>query len=66
MLDVDGFGKVNDIFEHTYGDTILKDIAQTLKLVIGNEDILTLIGGDKFDIYATEFSDIAVTLGEIQ
>lgn len=60
MLDVDGFGKVNDVFGHTYGDTVLKDIAQTLKLVISNEDIVARIGGDEFAIYATEFSDIAV------
>lgn len=60
MLDVDGFGKVNDRFGHNYGDTILKKIAQTLKLVTGNEDILARLGGDEFAIFTGGFSDIDI------
>ncbi len=58
MLDVDGFGKVNDRFGHNYGDILLQKIAQTLKLVAGNEDILVRLGGDEFAIFTGEFSDM--------
>ncbi len=58
MLDVDGFGKVNDRFGHNYGDILLQKIAQTLKLVTGNEDILARLGGDEFAIFTGEFSDM--------
>lgn len=60
MLDVDGFGKVNDRFGHNYGDTMLKKIAQTLKLVTENEDILARLGGDEFAIFTGGFSDIDI------
>ncbi len=58
MLDVDGFGKVNDRFGHHYGDTVLKKVAQTLKLVSGSEDILARLGGDEFAIFTGGFSDM--------
>lgn len=58
MLDVDGFGRVNDILGHAYGDSVLKDIAQTLKLVIAPEDLVARIGGDEFVIYVNDFSDL--------
>ena len=40
LLDVDGFGKVNHTLGHVYGDTALKGIAQTLKVVVDKEDMV--------------------------
>lgn len=58
MLDLDGFGKVNNLLGYAYGDRILRDIAHTLKFVIHSEDIVARIGGDEFAIYVNECSDI--------
>ena len=58
MLDIDGFGKVNDALGHAYGDRVLKDIAQTLKLVIDADDMVARIGGDEFGIYVNNCFDL--------
>lgn len=57
MLDIDDFGKVNDVLGHAYGDRVLKDVAQTLTLVIDAEDMVARIGGDEFAIYVNDCSD---------
>lgn len=58
MLDIDGFGKVNDALGHAYGDRVLRDIAQTLKLVIDADDMVARIGGDEFAIYVNDCFDL--------
>lgn len=58
MLDVDGFGKVNDLLGHACGDQLLRDIAQTLQMSVGDNDMVARIGGDEFAIYVSDFSDI--------
>lgn len=58
MLDIDGFGKVNDILGHLAGDQLLRDIADTLQMTIGKNDMVARIGGDEFAIYSSDFSDV--------
>lgn len=58
MLDVDGFGKVNDVLGHAAGDQLLRDIADTLRMVVGSNDMVARMGGDEFAIYSSDFSDI--------
>lgn len=58
MLDVDGFGKVNNLLGHACGDQLLRDIAQTLQMSVGDNDMVARIGGDEFAIYVSDFSDI--------
>lgn len=60
LLDVDGFGKVNHTLGHVYGDTALKGIAQTLKVVVDKEDMVARIGEDEFAIYVNDVSDITM------
>lgn len=60
LLDVDGFRKVNHTLGHVYGDTALKGIAQTLKVVVDKEDMVARIGEDEFAIYVNDVSDITM------
>ena len=47
-MDLDNFKFYNDTFGHDVGDLILKEIAQILKNVAGNEGFATRYGGDEF------------------
>lgn len=49
MIDIDHFKKVNDTFGHLNGDSILKNVAQTLyKIVNPHRSILGRYGGEEF------------------
>jgi len=48
LLDVDGFKKINDIYGHSAGDLVLKDIAETLQSTTRKEDQMFRIGGEEF------------------
>ena len=50
MGDVNGLKFTNDIFGHSYGDLLLKKIAEVLKEVCRADDIIARIGGDEFMI----------------
>lgn len=60
MLDIDGFGRVNDTFGHVYGDQLLRELAQTLKLLLNETNIVARIGGDEFAIYAFGLTDMSM------
>lgn len=48
FLDVDRFKDINDTLGHTVGDNVLKEIATSLKLCLGDYGIIGRIGGDEF------------------
>ena len=57
LLDLDYFKSVNDTYSHAVGDTLLKEIAKSLQLVVWPEDIVCRYGGEEFVIvtkYATK------------
>lgn len=51
VLDVDNFKSVNDLFGHQIGDTVLKDVAKSLKINCRESDIIGRLGGDEFIIF---------------
>lgn len=48
MLDVNGLKLTNDAFGHQMGDRLLQIVAETVKRVCREDDIVSRIGGDEF------------------
>ncbi len=53
-IDVDNFKQINDIHGHSFGDSVLRSIAQTIKKNIRLTDIVSRFGGDEFVILMAE------------
>ncbi len=54
MADVNGLKLINDSFGHTYGDALLKKVAEVLKKGCRNTDTISRLGGDEFVIILTK------------
>ncbi len=50
VLDLDKFKRINDTYGHLYGDYVLEEIANSLKLSVRNIDIVARYGGEEFAI----------------
>lgn len=50
VSDVNGLKLTNDAFGHQIGDKLLKTVAETMKRVCRDDDIISRIGGDEFVI----------------
>lgn len=50
FLDLDRFKLVNDSFGHSYGDLLLREIAERLKNAISKRMIVSRQGGDEFTV----------------
>lgn len=65
MLDIDDFKEVNDTYGHQKGDEILQSLAQKLKSITRQEDIVGRYGGEEFlIIFPHTDLDSALEVGE--
>lgn len=56
FLDVDRFKPVNDTHGHAVGDSLLRVIADVLRLCVRESDTVARLGGDEFTIILTSLS----------
>lgn len=48
MFDIDDFKKINDLFGHQFGDTVLVTISKAIKKNLRKIDIIARYGGEEF------------------
>ncbi|NOH80387.1 diguanylate cyclase [Vibrio sp. RE86] len=57
MLDLDHFKRFNDNFGHDAGDYVLKEVANTITRLIGEDDVACRLGGEELAVISPH-SDI--------
>jgi len=50
FVDVDDFKRVNDLYSHSVGDALLKEVATRVRAAIRHDDVVGRISGDEFVI----------------
>jgi diguanylate cyclase (GGDEF)-like protein len=54
MLDVDNFKHINDTYGHSIGDSVLLSLAQILRNMVREVDVVGRIGGEEFALILPE------------
>ena len=65
LLDADKFKSVNDTFGHGVGDQVLIAIANCLKEVFRDSDIVMRLGGDEFAVFAKGVTEKETAISRI-
>lgn len=68
FIDLDNFKIINDTFGHTFGDAVLRNIADGIKQNLRKTDIVARMGGDEFAILLPETGTEAakITISHMQ
>ncbi|QEN05974.1 GGDEF domain-containing protein [Thiospirochaeta perfilievii] len=55
LIDLDHFKLVNDVYGHTSGDNVIKELAKSLTYVVRPEDYVIRLGGEEFLLVLRNF-----------
>ncbi len=65
ILDIDHFKRINDTFGHDGGDEVLRQLAQRLRAVVRQGDLICRLGGEEFVVVMPDTPlDIAARAAE--
>ncbi|GAB3259574.1 bifunctional diguanylate cyclase/phosphodiesterase [Chitinimonas naiadis] len=64
FIDLDHFKQINDAFGHQAGDLVLTTLAQQIRSVLREQDVLARWGGDEFIVMLPDLPDLA-TLAQV-
>ena len=59
LIDIDHFKAINDTFGHYVGDTVLKNLTNTLKENLRHTDAICRIGGEEFAVLCKRADPLA-------
>ncbi|WP_025159040.1 sensor domain-containing protein [Leifsonia aquatica] len=62
FVDLDGFKEINDLFDHSTGDAVLREVASRLNGTIRQADLVGRFGGDEFLIVCEGIDEEAATV----
>jgi diguanylate cyclase (GGDEF)-like protein len=48
LIDIDDFKGMNDLYGHSFGDTVIKEVAKISKDTLRIEDVIGRVGGEEF------------------
>lgn len=51
FIDLDNFKSINDLFDHSAGDEVIKTIANRIQLAAPEDAIVSRMGGDEFTVF---------------
>jgi two-component system cell cycle response regulator len=54
LSDVDKFKSINDTYGHTFGDTVLSEVAEVVRSVARSTDVVARYGGEEFVVVLPE------------
>lgn len=60
MIDVDNFKSINDTLGHQTGDEFLIELAQEVRSIFRESDVVGRIGGDEFFAFMSRVPDISI------
>jgi diguanylate cyclase (GGDEF)-like protein len=61
FIDLDNFKNINDSHGHSYGDILLKQVADRLLLICSDTDLVCRQGGDEFIVLSRQYDEISIT-----
>ncbi len=50
FIDLDRFKEINDTHGHNVGDDVIREIAQRIRTIVGNDGVVCRLGGDEFSV----------------
>ena len=54
IIDIDNFKETNDTFGHVFGDEVIKQVAQSIRVHVRDVDFVGRLGGDEFVVILIE------------
>ena len=61
FIDLDNFKNINDSHGHSYGDVLLKEVAERLLGIFSDSDLVCRQGGDEFIVISRKCDETAIT-----